>query len=873
MCDGCLTYAISKTVPKANLPPTPTNEKKLNSSVLSISEPAIDLRQDIVAGSNNDSLIDKVVSLIKQKSLTEEQLAKLSGALGENVSQSVYERTENLKGQYRNLEETSSLDCLTYIQSKPEVVVRFVCGAANIDYQNLNSDPKKLHSLCILIEHLEHLRNSHYVGRLSFSTALVKWNFSGSKASHTLSSACSAAGSITTMKDVFKERAMKENICEVAHDIEIFSDNTQKKGRTTRVKEDATCPIGIATNVVIIHSNFKSNYQQNSVLSPDTWLYSANDDSIADKVKDYENNLNENIFRPYRGKYQGIILKDLISEVQFDINGSVCDNVSISQNLDDENKLVCPKCSSVGKNSHKLCLYCNYDLRNFPARNLIYNDVPNGHPDIPPDIELGEVIDCNPSGYEALYVVLEDLLRQAGIGVLRKWVRIGFDGVPARMALELILAIVKCKDCGEIFDQFHVSKEDHFKTVHPAKQFSEDSFFLYFGKLLVTIGAGHMEKNILLAIMKISKPLFMDIACDVLGFKSENAKNFVTNVGDHHVSWQAFTITLEAFARELMVPYIISAHERGIPPTVMDFYIWKAGVVNPNYNFYYDLVFNVMLGLKCYRSGVRRNSSKHLIAGRQKAATIMFFDKHDIYRPILVHDMKLRVLAPDQISTYISQNESFSRSGDQFRGEGGDYVTETENKHLKANLPPGVPNFATWQMASRNHKVLLDNRQSVYTKCCLVDPRTQKSSVFNFAMEIQAFRRIIRESKIFDKPMKAMPLTNLKGELLHPSLVNFCFTARENYHAYLDDPESELKPVFISYEDEENFNDPKNWKIAKIDLEIQKLLDTGNLNECEKITAQDSFKKVKNQNKCYHLELLEELKRLGQGKEDNDIES
>ena len=37
--------------------------------------------------------------------------------------------------------------------------------------------------------------------------------------------------------------------------------------------------------------------------------------------------------------------------------------------------------------------------------------------------------------------------------------------------------------------------------------------------------AGHMEENILLTTMKISKPLFMDIACDVLGLKTVNAKN------------------------------------------------------------------------------------------------------------------------------------------------------------------------------------------------------------------------------------------------------------------------------------------------------------------------------------------------------------
>ena len=140
-----------------------------------------------------------------------------------------------------------------------------------------------------------------------------------------------------------------------------------------------------------------------------------------------------------------------------------------------------------------------------------------------------------------------------------------------------------------------------------------------------------------------------------------------------------------------------------------------------------------MLGLKCARSGARRNNSDFLVAGRQKAAKIMFFNRHDIYRPIIVHDMEIRVLAPPEVKNYIVQNESFSRSGDTYRGEGGDYVTETENKHLKSNLPPGVPSFEKWQMTSRNHKLLSNNRSSVYLKSNTKDPGEQKMlSVFIF---------------------------------------------------------------------------------------------------------------------------------------------
>ena len=38
---------------------------------------------------------------------------------------------------------------------------------------------------------------------------------------------------------------------------------------------------------------------------------------------------------------------------------------------------------------------------------------------------------------------------------------------------------------------------------------------------------------------------------------------------------------------------------------------------------------------------------------------------------------------------------------------------------------------------------------------------------------------------------------------LDHDLVNFLFTARKNYHKVLYNPDMEIKPVFVTYEDEE----------------------------------------------------------------------
>lgn len=72
-----------------------------------------------------------------------------------------------------------------------------------------------------------------------------------------------------------------------------------------------------------------------------------------------------------------------------------------------------------------------------------------------------------------------------------------------------------------------------------------------------------------------------------------------------------------------------------------------------------------MLGIKCYRSGVRSNNSKFMLAGRQACAPIMFVKRHPIYQSIICKDMAIRGSAPLPLSGYIEQNEAFSVSGEK----------------------------------------------------------------------------------------------------------------------------------------------------------------------------------------------------------------
>ena len=131
--------------------------------------------------------------------------------------------------------------------------------------------------------------------------------------------------------------------------------------------------------------------------------------------------------------------------------------------------------------------------------------------------------------------------------------------------------------------------------------------------------------------------------------------------------------------------------------------------------------------------------------------------------------MKIRVQTLKELADYIGRNESFSRSGDTLRGEGGDYVTEKENRHLKSHLPPGVPTLQSWIISSRNHQKLVKNREEVFKKAGVTDPATKSNSIFNFENEVKVFRIAIRKSRIsksiFDFTMMLKNKLKLKEQL------------------------------------------------------------------------------------------------------------
>ena len=830
ICDGCLRFAkiiIEKESKKKGQHLTAPQELQSTTTSTHNDDDTVDTLQNLQCTDEhaNNEYVDTVLNLLKNNKLTDESVNKLCLGLGNSLSGTIYKDSETVAHQYRDISESTNVDCSTFIRQRPSCVTNLLKGLISKD-GNDNLSKKKLYSLCLLIEQLYVVRNANFVGPFAFSQGIVKWTLHGSNLAHSLDGATTASGSMKTLKSRFKETSNIKNTCFESGDIDVFADNVQKIGRTTRVRNDGTTPMNVATNVVYIQSDPPTSYQESDDLKPGNWFGNTPPQSLSHQMNDLEEDLKSTTFRPFKSEQQRNVLTKIVEESNID-NLLVTDHVTSRMRVNREglDEIVCPKCGLSSNCDYSgPCSKCGNEVHRTLDRTTLYGTVPSQHPDKPPFVQLGEIVDGNPNSSKTVKALLQNLAGQADVGKRRKWIRVGFDGVPYNIAASLIDNVVVCNVCGAEVDTKKQPFAQHIQSNHPGQ--TDIGHKLLFDYILLTPGAGHIEINLLRAIFKLCKHICLWHIADRLGFKSKAAKEFVITGSNHHVTWQIFYIMFQAFARELAHEYFCECVRNGRIPSQKDWARWRdEDVRNPNYHLMYDLVFHYFMGILAFRCGVRKNNHKVMLAGRQEVAPIMFIGKHRLYRKLLVRDMQIRIEAPTEIKDYMERNEAFSKSGDTTRGQGGDYVTEEENRDLKTCLPPGMPTLQSWQWASRCQSFLKQNRMNVLGRAGVTDAKHQSQApIFNFEEEVQNIRADIRQSSML-KPLEQKPLTSLDGVQLHPELVNMHLTLCSNYNNYKQSSEASLEPIFVTIEDEIAYNDVQAWTKDKIVTKTREFID------------------------------------------------
>ena len=169
----------------------------------------------------------------------------------------------------------------------------------------------------------------------------------------------------------------------------------------------------------------------------------------------------------------------------------------------------------------------------------------------------------------------------------------------------------------------------------------------------------------------------------------------LVNANNHHKSWQILSILFYGTTDELLVPYIRQCLQQNIKPSVSGYHQWLTKVKNPNYIFLNKAIFHYLF-LFLFRAEVMRNNSVIMLAARTHFVSLFYGLNKISYQEIEFRDLKMRVLAPNDVTNFISTNDAFSVSGHPSKGAGGDFVLENKNKRMKLLIPTGLPTDTSW---------------------------------------------------------------------------------------------------------------------------------------------------------------------------------
>ena len=275
ICDGCLCYARKEM---GNYNNSNDNDER-NENV------------DNGVNENISETISATVNLIKQNKITNTEKNILLVALGKSINLDIYNESVDMANAFSNLKETEKSTCDLHIKKFNSSLVSFLVSLTGIDLSK-DKNSKKNYALCLALEQIYYIRNLNFIGPFSFSASLVKWALCGSKTAHALDGCSYPSGCVTTLQKFLKSSAEQPNLCFTTGDVEVWADNTQRKGKTCRVREDGTTPIGIATNVVFIQNS--SSIQKIKELAPGFWSGTKLD--IADLIINKEQRLRNTIF-------------------------------------------------------------------------------------------------------------------------------------------------------------------------------------------------------------------------------------------------------------------------------------------------------------------------------------------------------------------------------------------------------------------------------------------------------------------------------------------------------------------------------------------------------------------------------------------------
>ncbi|KAK3085592.1 hypothetical protein FSP39_005806 [Pinctada imbricata] len=222
--------------------------------------------------------------------------------------------------------------------------------------------------------------------------------------------------------------------------------------------------------------------------------------------------------------------------------------------------------------------------------------------------------------------------------------------------------------------------------------------------------------NAVKAFFELNWTPFLENMCEIMGFKSENAKSFAKTCKDHHVAWQLLLTFHTSALQEMLIPFVRENFACKEDLTVENYFkYYKANQAsNPNYAYLNLQVCRFSQAIINFRMGIRRNNA-NLVASAKFHLKERFYGRFhphyqniEIFDSIQYHLMPAELLSLGNPSEYGTKFVDIEKAIASFRPVLRKYLLNPADHLVSVSgekLHPSLPRFLELATAKRIQKI------------------------------------------------------------------------------------------------------------------------------------------------------------------------
>ena len=425
------------------------------------------------------------------------------------------------------------------------------------------------------------------------------------------------------------------------------------------------------------------------------------------------------------------------------------------------------------------------------TKSTLYPNVRNKYNENKPVYESQGTVYVNPNNFIRVKMVLEEIQKLTKtndkhtklikieddgsiteqvqeLNNIRTWVLVTLDGLPHKIAIDVLKHCFKCEECGK---EFTVNSD---VTKHNQNH-GHNLFTKMFGNIILKIGGLHAEMNMLRSFVSLNWHISYSFLCKSIGFRSPKAQLLQQKVQDIHKSWDTFMTTRDATIKEVVKAYIDFANEHNVDATADNFESWlKNEVKNPNIKLQMEIQKYFGTSVWLYRAGVRANYHKLYRAAIRVFSGLFHVNGNLHYSAIEAFDdylMTSMEMKDEELFNHLTPRLCTNTKQEPYCAQSHDARHEESNKQAQ-NMFAGK-DLDELDLAFTIVDDVHHLKKKVFEEHALNDRSNDINIVVpDYERNSIIMRCDLRESSYFSEPETEKSLVSIDGDILHKDLLN-----------------------------------------------------------------------------------------------------